>query len=342
MLWAAAIILRARSICAKNWRTGWTVHFSLPFRVEEAAPKINLTLRVGSRRADGLHEVASLTTTVCGVGDRVIAEERREESRRARKRRETATVTAADILTLSGPFASALSGEDLSDNLVLRARSLFLDEVSGGGEVSAEALGVVRGLRFVVEKNLPVGSGFGGGSGDAAACLRILRDVLGVEGVMRVASRAGSDVSVCMRAGTFWVTGVGAEVRVVPRLPRGYVLLAWPLRSLATREVYSAFEMSGVAGEGGAFTAPPRGGFSDLGELCEWCRGEGNDLTFTASRMAPEVDELLRRMSGLGGVRMAGMSGSGSGCFGVFGSHAEAERGRGVLRNVWATIGTLP
>ncbi|MGR4001020.1 MAG: 4-(cytidine 5'-diphospho)-2-C-methyl-D-erythritol kinase [Alphaproteobacteria bacterium] len=325
------------------------VHFSFPLRVEEAVPKINLSLRVGSRRADGFHEVASLVVTALGVGDRVIAEEREVDvprGRKKRKKREEAQST--NTLTLVGPFAGALAGEDLLQNSVVRARALFLEEHAD--LISTEAHTLASRLHLLVVKNLPVGAGFGGGSSDAAACLRILRDFLQVEGLSGLsglASRLGADVAACLRTGAFWVTGAGEEVRPFPRLPRAFVLLAWPGRGVSTSEVYAAFSsgsgaMDGGVGETATFAAPPQGGFSDISQLCEWCRGEGNDLTYTASRLAPEIDALLQRMSALPGARMAAMSGSGSGCFALFDSMGEAERARSRLRDVWASIAYLP
>ena len=172
--------------------------------LSEAAPaKVNLFLHVLGRRADGYHMLDSLAVFP-GPADVVRA-------------------TASDVLTLDivGPFASALPPS--SDNLVLRA---------------ARALGQGRGARLVLEKNLPVASGIGGGSADAAAALRVLGRLWQMSPGASLAAGLGADVPVCLRSTPTRMGGVGDILGAAPAFPPAALLLVNPGVAVSTAEVF--------------------------------------------------------------------------------------------------------
>ncbi|MEX0922100.1 MAG: 4-(cytidine 5'-diphospho)-2-C-methyl-D-erythritol kinase [Rhodovibrionaceae bacterium] len=176
-------------------------------RLGLAAPaKVNLSLKVTGRRADGRHELDSLVVFAT-VADLVSLEEAEELS-----------------LVVEGPFAEALEGE--SDNLVLRAARLFR---------------VRRGARITLTKNLPVAAGLGGGSSDAAAALRLLAALWKLPLPDDDAVRLGADLPVCLFGRPARLRGIGERVEAVA-LPDFALLLVNPGIALPTGEVFAAFE----------------------------------------------------------------------------------------------------
>lgn len=256
-----------------------------------ARAKINLYLHVTGRRDDGYHLLDSL---VCfaDLGDELALE------------------AAPDLsLNLEGPFGTALAG---SDNLVLAAARL-LDPAKGAA------------LRLV--KQLPVASGMGGGSSDAAAALIGLSRLW--QCPLPEARRLlalGADLPVCLAPGPSFVGGIGEELEPAPALPRFYMLLANPRRPLPTAEVFRRFA--------GPFSRPARwrDAPADLAQLTELLRERGNDLTLAATSMLPEIGDLLATISGSPGCLIARMSGSGASCFGLFAAADEAAKAAAAIQ----------
>src|ERR1700742_2052381 len=180
--------------------------------VEKAPAKINLTLRVIGRRADGYHELESLVA-FAAVSDTLMLEPAREPS-----------------LEVSGPYAAA-SGPT-TDNLVLKAVGALREHVSG-----------LNIGRFLLDKNLPAGGGIGGGSSDAAAALRLLARLNGIAiDDPRLASAArvvGADVPVCLDPRPRIMRGVGELLSAPIDLPAMPAVLVNPGVPVATREVFS-------------------------------------------------------------------------------------------------------
>lgn len=253
---------------------------------EPAPAKVNLYLHIVGRRADGLHLLESLVA-FAEAGDMLYAE-------------------PADRLGLEvvGPFAGALAGE--ADNLVLRA---------------ANALAPGRGARLVLEKNLPVAAGLGGGSADAAAALRLLSRLWGIDADPGpLAAGIGADGPVCLAGCTCGVAGIGERLTPLPDWPAPHLLLANPGVPLPTPQVFGARR--------GPFRASrpwPR----TLAELA----GCANDLTEAALSLAPEVAETLAALEALEGALFSRMSGSGATCFAAFGDAAARNRAREALRD---------
>lgn len=278
--------------------------------LKEAAPaKVNLFLHVTGRRTDGYHLLDSLA--VFGpAADRLSA-------------------TAADTLTLtlSGPFGETLAAEP--DNLVLRAARAL----------AAEA-GCTAGAALHLEKHLPVASGIGGGSADAAAALRLLNRLWGcgldAAALARIAAPLGADIPVCVASRPARMQGIGEEISPGPALPECGLLLVNPRVPVATPAVFRARQ----------------GAFSPLASLPEsWPDARAmaadlarfsNDLEAPALALCPVIADVLTALRASPGCLLARMSGSGATCFGLFASPAEAGTAAATMpRGWWAAGGAL-
>jgi 4-diphosphocytidyl-2-C-methyl-D-erythritol kinase len=250
--------------------------------ITQSAPaKINLFLHVGERRADGFHPLQSLAVFT-DMGD-------------------VLEIEPADTLALAvdGPFAKGLDGE--GDNLVLRA---------------ARALGS-DGAKLVLTKNLPVASGIGGGSSDAAAALRGLRalwnDSRDDAALQAVAAALGSDIPVCLAATAAFMEGRGEILRGVEAMPRVPMLLVNPGVAVPTRDVFATLQT-----RSGAEMALPRGHFRDTADLLRFLETTRNDLETPARALEPVIGDVLTALAALPGALLSRMSGSGATCFGIF------------------------
>jgi 4-diphosphocytidyl-2-C-methyl-D-erythritol kinase len=252
---------------------------------ETAYAKLNLALHVRAREQGGYHRIETVFA-FCADGDVLSA-------------------APGDGLSLAvtGPFAEALAGE--ADNLVLRAaRALGADDVA-----------------LTLEKNLPVASGIGGGSADAAAALRLLggdRDDL-----FEIAASLGADVPACLASRTARGEGRGDRLSFIEdaRLAGIPVLLVNPRVALSTAAVFAAWDRK------------------DRGPLSDWREGR-NDLEAPARRLVPEIGAVLDSLSG---ATLARMSGSGATCFGLFDSEAARDQARARItaeRPGWWTRAT--
>jgi 4-diphosphocytidyl-2-C-methyl-D-erythritol kinase len=276
--------------------------------------KINLTLEVLGRRADGFHELRSLVA-FANFGDRLALD----------------PGEGLD-LEVEGPFAAALG----PGNLVLEA----------GRAARARVLGLRLG-RFCLAKFLPVAAGLGGGSADAAAALRLIARAnpgpIGDEVLAELAPKLGSDVRVCLESRPALMTGRGETVQPVIGFPACGVVLANPGNALATQAVYAALDAKKL-GES------PRGGErldfgGGLDALLAYALPRGNDLEAPAANLVPEIRTVLAALAALKGVRLARLSGSGPTCFALLPSEEEAGRAAGELAAAhaawWIASGAL-
>jgi 4-diphosphocytidyl-2-C-methyl-D-erythritol kinase len=271
-------------------------------RQEIARAKVNLYLRVTGRRADGYHLLDSLA---------VFADAK-----------DIVTAGHAEDLTLDirGAEAVALTGE--ADNLVLRAARAL-----------AEATGRAPKAAITLTKLLPVASGIGGGSADAAAALRVL-DALWQTGLDHaalegIAARLGADVPVCVASRPARMMGVGEILSAAPDLPSCGLLLANPRIALPTPQVFRARrgEFSPPAG------MPER--LVDGAALADWLRPLGNDLQDAALSLCAAIAEVLSAIAAQPGCLLARMSGSGATCFGLFATPAQAQAAAKALPAAW-------
>jgi 4-diphosphocytidyl-2-C-methyl-D-erythritol kinase len=284
--------------------------------IAEFAPaKINLYLHVGPVRRDGLHELRSLFAFV-GDGDRVVAHPSRDLT-----------------LELRGPFAASLAGEDVRRNLVYRA-ALAL----------REAAGVRDGAAMVLEKNLPIAAGVGGGSADAAAALRALvrlwkLDISAAE-LRRLAFSLGADVPACLDAGPALVSGAGERIAPGPRMAPLHVTLVNPRVAMPTGPIFRAFDAQNAAPRAPEFDIPRPATIEGAVAMLAATR---NDLQPFAISRAPVVGETLRFLGNAPGALGARMSGSGATAFGLFSSAAAATRAaqKAQARGWWAAAAPM-
>lgn len=247
-------------------------------RISEPAPaKINLALHVRGKLPDGRHALETLFA-FCIDGDKVEAE-----------------ASESISLFIKGPFAAELS---TSDNLVLDAARLL-----------AEVAGVKAGASLTLTKNLPLASGIGGGSADAAAALRMLTRLWNLDPAVAtsVAPTIGADVPACLLSMTARGEGAGERLQLVqdPSISGSPILLVNPLVAISTRDVFAGWDGQ------------------DRGPLGDWRDGR-NDLELRARKLVPDIQNILDWLASQDGVDVVRMSGSGATCFALF--HSEAAR----------------
>jgi len=277
--------------------------------VEAAPAKINLALHVRARRADGYHEIETLFAFLRD-GDTVTVED-----------------SDRDQFALTGPFAGALSGE--GNNLVLAARDAF-----------AAAHGPLPPLAITLDKHLPVASGIGGGSADAAATLRALARSKGIDpsALADIALGLGSDVPACLLGHSAIGGGRGERLEPVEGLTGTPVLLVNPGVGVSTAAVFKGWDrvdrgplISRHPGlvPGSTVPQPPsdgavqHGGCRDEPGMTDWLLaaiGGRNDLETPARAIAPIIGAVIDLLAAQPGVILARMSGSGATCFALFDS----------------------
>lgn len=269
-------------------------------RLSVVAPaKLNLFLHVGDKRPDGYHALQSLVA-FAESGDVLQLEEASELT-----------------LAVSGPFAAQIPRGD--GNLALKAARALSEEFSKRP----------RGASIVLEKNLPVAAGLGGGSSDAAAVLRGLNVLWSLgrpeDELIELARTLGSDVPACVLARTCWMEGRGEHVFATPQLPPLEMVLVNPGVLLPTAGVFASLN----ARTGTSAMEPP-GRIERLWDLVAYLEDSGNDLEAPATLIQPVIDEVLEALHHEPACVFAQMSGSGATCFGLFDgreyAHGAAER----------------
>ncbi|MEZ5850637.1 MAG: 4-(cytidine 5'-diphospho)-2-C-methyl-D-erythritol kinase [Hyphomicrobiaceae bacterium] len=283
-------------------------------RLSEPAPaKVNLSLRVLGRRADGYHELDSLVA-FADCGDLVTIE------------------PGGDFaLSVSGPFAAALDG----GNILEAAARLFANVVPGA------LLG-----RVELQKNLPVAAGLGGGSADAAALLRLLCRLnppsAHAHDWAALATRLGADVPVCLASQPCRMTGIGERLQHLDAMPKAAIVLVNPRVPLSTAAVFGSL---GAAPLAQAPDIRPLPRFRDLAALVEFLASEPNDLQPVATRLCPPIADVLDKLRHAPRSRLVRMSGSGPTCFALFDTLADAravaERLRAAEPGWWCAAANL-
>jgi 4-diphosphocytidyl-2-C-methyl-D-erythritol kinase len=288
---------------------------------ESARAKVNLTLRVLGRRADGYHDIESLVA-FADCADTLTLEPGRELG-----------------LSVTGPRAAECG--EAGDNLVLRAARLL------GEQVPRLALG-----HFTLDKHLPVAAGIGGGSADAAAALRLLAKANGLSvddpRLGEAARLTGADVPVCLPSRPCTMTGVGENLAML-NLPPLPCVLVNPRVAVATADVFAALGLRKgelLAGIGDVVLA--RAWPADDTSFDAWLAAitsRANDLEPPALKVAPVVGEVLAALRATEGARLARMSGSGATCFALFETIGDAGLAAGVLARAhpdwWVHAGVL-
>lgn len=281
-----------------------------------APAKINLMLHMRGRRTDGYHDLESLVS-FAATGDHL-----------------SFTPGATPPLRLTGPMAPLLAQTGAqADNLVTRAHtalSRHLPAIPKGG--------------FVLEKHLPVASGIGGGSADAAAALRLLADHAGIAhadpALLRVAGEIGADVPVCLDGYSRVMYGTGTDLGPPLALPAFPALLVNPGIAVATAQIFHALGLAPGErfmpqdGADGALPADPQAWPAPddrPGWIARLAAGR-NDLAGPAEATAPVIGTLRETLAACPGCLLARMSGSGATVFALFSDDAARDAAAGALR----------
>jgi len=257
-----------------------------------APAKVNLYLHVTGRRADGYHLLDSLFVFTRD-GDVVHVRDAEELS-----------------LEITGFYADALPNNE--DNIVLKAARAL-----------AVSFGIPPKAKIRLEKKLPVASGIGGGSTDAAATLKALTQLwklnISTEKIRKIALDLGADVPSCLEAKAVQVAGIGDVLTPAPLLPKLFILLVNPNKPVSTPSVFKT--RAAVFSKEAPFTHA----ITDFDQFVAALSERHNDLCDAACQIEPAIHDVLRALEEYPSCRLARMSGSGGTCFGLFPSAAEAE-----------------
>ena len=265
----------------------------MPDNISVFAPaKINLYLHVTGKSEDGFHLLDSLIV-FADCGDQIVA-------------------APADQLTFSidGPFAGALSNGD--DNLVIKAAHML-----------AELAGIEPLAKITLTKNLPIASGIGGGSADAAATLQALielwRITLSQDELFTLAGQSGADVPVCLTGKPSFVSSIGEKIAPAAPLPKAWLVLVNPGEPVATPEVFA--KRVGDFSAAQPFDVTP----ATPNELASILGERQNDLTTAATKVAPVISDVLSALRATSGQLLSRLSGSGATCFALFDDETAAR-----------------
>ncbi|MEM6781156.1 MAG: 4-(cytidine 5'-diphospho)-2-C-methyl-D-erythritol kinase [Pseudomonadota bacterium] len=293
---------------------------SLPKSLSVFAPaKINLYLHVTGKRDDGYHLLDSL---VCfaDIGD-------------------TITIEEDSVLSfhIEGPFARAFSKSDSdasknSSNLVIRALWALADASNNTPD-----------FRLILKKNMPLSSGLGGGSADAAAILWALMQWWNISPepayLSDIMADLGSDVAACYACKTLHMGGIGNELSPAPHLPELNVLLVHPGKASSTKDVYQSY-----ARPFSEKTKIPEQ-FDSTDDFIAFLKSTSNDLTETAIHHLPDIQTVLDILSAQGKALITRMSGSGSTCFALFENDQDCmDAAENIIRDHpdwWVRCGTI-
>lgn len=273
--------------------------------ITEFAPaKINLSLRVGRAREDGYHPLDSLVT-FADWGDTITV---REE--------------IALMMSMSGEASEDLIEEE--NNLVLQAARALQDHA-----------GIDKGAIIHLHKEIPVASGLGGGSADAAATLRALNQLweldLELDELARIGLSIGADVPACVYSRPLRMRGIGEWIELIDNFPAFNAVLINPGVKVSTGKVFEAFDETQPAELKEAKGRGPN--------VLDWLSREPNSLERPAMRVQPKIKKALQWLDRQDGVDLVRMSGSGASCFAIFEDDADAEKAADAYEGFSVEVG---
>ena len=269
--------------------------------MEAAYAKVNLTLAVTGRRADGYHTIESLFQSV-SLCDKLTLEQRER-----------------------GFWLNETAGIPAEENIITQADRLLRREFPNLG-----------GVAVTLEKNIPTQAGLGGGSTDAAAYLRGMDRLYGLglcrEGLRALAAELGADVPFCLRGGTMLAQGIGEELSLLPDMPHCWVVLCKPPFAVPTKEVYQEIDSVDILehpDNKGMMAALNQG---DYEGVCAYLSNVMETVTAAKRRQIGEIKAFLAENGADGTL----MSGSGPTVYGLFSDESRAKTAAKMLRRRFA------
>lgn len=279
--------------------------------------KINLFLHIIGKRKDGYHNLESLFYFPEVFDEIEIVEEK----------------NPAQLLEIYGPFAEGLKG-DIKNNIILKSYSLL--------KLFYHAK--IPQIKFKLTKNIPISSGVGGGSANAAAVLNGLNDKfqldLSKNQLKKFGSRLGADVPPCVINKPLFAEGIGDEITEIQEFPKLHILLVNPLIAVSTAEI---FKMGFDRKSESRNLNSEKMSFKTTQNLIDFLENTKNDLEENATKLCPEIADIINNISAQSGCLLARMSGSGATCFGIFETKDRALMAQeNILNknpNYWAAVG---
>ena len=278
---------------------------------DTARAKINLYLHVTGKRPDGYHLLESMIG-FAEIGDGIAIEESDQFA-----------------LTLEGPFAHALKGTNIKDNLIYKAAHGF-----------AELLNMPPHMHITLTKNLPVAAGLGGGSADAAAVLRALVQYWKLDNPPDLSSlltALGADVPVCYHQKSGVVSGIGDVMEKPITLPALPILLINPNIPCLTTNIFKALK---PPYSGGMALSPAT--FETVSSLSQYLKTTRNDLRAPAEAFDPDITGMIEELEAQPLCHFAQMTGSGATCFGLFESTQDTQNAAKALQESHPTWWVQP
>ena len=273
----------------------------MPTDTETAYAKINLALHVRRRRADGYHDIETLFA-FARHGDQLQA-----------------SLSDTLDLTIDGPFGSSLSADE--DNLVMQAANRLRAHFS-----------ITDGASIRLTKNLPIASGIGGGSADAAAAARLLNRLWDIQAseqqIADILAPLGADIPACVFSRTSFGSGTGTALilRDDSNVPARHLLLINPLQSVSTAAIFKAWD--------GQDKGPVA-----RGDIWQATLSGRNDLEPIAAAICPAITDILNILA-RANPAMVRMSGSGATCFALFNEAKDLDAAKANLDPRWWSMGT--
>lgn len=268
----------------------------------EAPAKINLTLNVLGKRADGYHELETVMQQI-SLRDRIF-------------------------LQVGGHGIKIESNSSLipnnEENLAYKAAHLLYSKFS-----------IEEGLQIFIEKNIPVGAGLAGGSTDAAGVMLGVNELFGLnlkrEDLLSLGLTIGSDVPFCLLGGTAVARGRGEILTPLPEGPQLNMVLVKPDFQLSTAEVYRDFRLDRVK------NSPDNAAFLEAWrkyDIIELAAQMKNVLETVSVEKCPEIEHIKEKLNVLGALKTL-MSGSGPSVVGVFSSRDKAIKAWEIIKDLY-------
>jgi len=276
----------------------------LPQRALLARAKVNLSLSIAGKRRDGYHELAGLVA-FADYGD--------ELSFAPLPGQLQSDQTRGVQFELTGPFATGLATASCctQDNLVMKALHSY-----------EQRTGLALSGHLILTKNLPIASGIGGGSSDAAAVLTLLQSLnarpVEPQILHEIALQLGADVPMCLRPAAQWVSGIGEICHPLADFPALACVLVNPRVNVPTGAIFKGLKAPTLATDHKSTMPDDLAAFTTMGALLEWLTETGNDLQAPAICTAPIIADVLKAISRDKNCVLARMSGSGATCFGLY------------------------